>query len=115
MGPVEWVYHRRHLPVEVIAEFDTWRKVRDWVGSQGWVHQSMLSAHRAIIVAGKPRTLRHEPEAAADAVAVLQPGVVGDLLQCPKGSQWCRVTASGYEGWLRRNEIWGVGPMEVVR
>src|SRR5579862_3380664 len=60
--PVDWIYTRRDLPVEVIAEFDTWRKIRDWQGTEGWVHQSFLSARRMVVVTGERRRLRADPD-----------------------------------------------------
>lgn len=113
--PVEWVYKRQDLPVEVIAEFDTWRKIRDWQGGQGWVHQSMLSAKRTIIVSGKVRTLRAKPDAGAGAVAQLEANVVAKLMECPEASHWCRVQVEKYDGWLRRAEFWGVYAEEAVK
>lgn len=44
--PIDWVYQRPGLPVEIIAEYGNWRKVRDWLGAQGWAHQSMPSGKR---------------------------------------------------------------------
>lgn len=106
--PVEWVYKKRNLPVEVVAEYDTWRKIRDWQGTQGWVHQGMLSGQRSIIVRGDLRTLRTSPETSAHASARLEEGVIARLLECPKGTTWCKVEADGYLGWLRKAEFWGV-------
>lgn len=105
--PVEWVYRRQALPVEVVAEYGTWRKVRDWQGTQGWVHQSMLSGRRAMIVTGKVRTLRSRQSVKSPPVAKLEPGVIGRLAECPEGGAWCRIEISGREGWLRRVEFWG--------
>ena len=58
--PVDWVYKRKNMPVEVIAEFGTWRKVRDIQGTQGWIHQSMLSSNRWVTITGPARTLRRK-------------------------------------------------------
>ena len=113
--PVEWVYKRADLPLEIIAEFRNWRKVRDWQGTQGWVHQSMLGGRRTFIVTGAERVLRAKGNEGASAVARLEAGVVGAIDECPDASTWCRVTAGGYEGWLRRTDIWGVYGDEVVR
>lgn len=106
--PVEWVYRKSGLPLEVIAEYKTWRKVRDWEGAQGWVHQTMLSAKRSFVVVGGTRTLLAKAEAAARPVARVQPYVVGQLLACPDGLDFCRVEVEGFEGWLSRAEFWGV-------
>ena len=86
--PVDWVFVRRELPVEVIAEFDVWRKIRDWQGTVGWVHQSMLDGRRTARVTGADRELRSEPVDSAAAVARLAPGVIGRLLECE--AAWCR-------------------------
>lgn len=112
--PVDWVYKRRHLPVEVVAEFQTWRKVRDHQGSQGWVHQTMLGSERTAIVLGRARTLRAEPDSNAKPVAKLEPEVIVTVGACPRDGQWCRVKAEGFEGWLRRVEIWGVRKDETI-
>ena len=111
--PVDWVFVRRELPVEVIAEFDVWRKIRDWQGTVGWVHQSMLDGRRTARVTGADRELRSEPADSAVAVARLAPGVIGRLLQCE--AVWCRIDADGYRGWLKRDEFWGTYPDEKVQ
>ncbi len=112
--PVEWVYHRRFMPIEVVAEYDTWRKVRDWQGTQGWVHQSMLSNRRTFMVTNKIRTLRSKPNTKSTEVAKLEPGVIGRVLICEFGSTWCQVEVSDRKGWLRRVEFWGVYKNESV-
>ncbi len=112
--PIDWIYKRRHLPIEVIAEFQTWRKVRDHQGTQGWVHQSMLGGERTAIVLGRMRTLRAEADSASRPLAKLQPDVIVSVLACPRDSSWCRARASGFEGWLRRVEIWGIRKGEVI-
>ncbi|MFC1673211.1 SH3 domain-containing protein [Pseudomonadota bacterium] len=106
--PVEWVYRKSGLPLEVIAEYKTWRKVRDWEGAQGWVHQTMLSAKRGFIVTGATRALLSKGERGAKAVARLQTGVSGLIVTCPHGVEYCRVEAEGFEGWLNRADFWGI-------
>jgi SH3-like domain-containing protein len=108
--PIEWVFVKKGFPVEVTAAHDTWRKVRDWEGTEGWVHQSMLSDRRALLVAGQIRGLRSEPKESAELLARLEPGVIGRLERC--AGEWCRATVGGYQGWLKRKELWGVSPAE---
>ena len=113
--PVEWVFVRPDLPLEVIAEYRTWRKVRDWQGTQGWMHQSMLDNRRTVIVTGVQRTLRKRSDTQSAAQARIEAGVIGRLLECPDGSGWCKVEIDGFEGWLRRVEFWGAYAKEVLR
>ena len=110
--PIEWVYARKGLPLEVIDEFETWRRVRDWQGSEGWVHQSMLSGRRGALVVGGERVLRRAPEDGAAGLARIEAGVVGRLRAC--AHRWCRIEAKGYEGWLPEGEIYGVYAGESV-
>nr|WP_254434799.1 SH3 domain-containing protein [Magnetospirillum sp. UT-4] len=106
--PIDWIYARKELPVEVIAEFEAWRKIRDWQGTEGWVHQSMLSGRRMMVVMGASRSLRSSDADSAEPVAVLEAGVLGRLVQCPRNRDFCRVEVEQLQGWLRRDEVWGV-------
>jgi SH3-like domain-containing protein len=106
--PVEWVFVRRGLPVEVVAESDLWRRVRDMEGVEGWVHKGLLSGQRTALIRGpQTRELRREPDEAAATVAQAEPGVIGRLHRC-RGS-WCQMSVGERnKGWVRRNQIWGV-------
>jgi SH3-like domain-containing protein len=110
--PVQWIYQRRHMPVEVIAEYDTWRKIKDWQGTIGWVHQSMLDGGRYALITGSERELLQDPAATAAPTAKVMPGVVAQILRCD--GTWCRVNADGYKGWLKRDEFYGTYPNEKV-
>ncbi|MEX2630258.1 MAG: SH3 domain-containing protein [Tistlia sp.] len=113
--PIEWVYRRPDLPVEVIDEFDNWRKLRDWEGTEGWVHSSMIQAKRTAQVLatgdGGPRTLRRAPGTDAPAVATLQPEALGTLVGCDKG--WCQLAFGAFQGWLSQEAFFGVHPAEA--
>ncbi len=111
--PVEWIFQRQNLPVEIVKEYRTWRLIRDQQGTQGWIHQSMLSGRRTFQVTGKDRTMRAKPDSESRPVAKIEDGAVGELLGCPSGSGWCRVRAGGVEGWLRRVEFFGAYPGEA--
>ena len=113
--PIDWVYQIKKLPLEVILEFGTWRKVRDVRGGQGWIHQSMLSNVRTFIITGQIRTLRKSESSKSNPVAKLEVNVVGKISKCKHISSWCIVSADGYKGWLRRVDFWGVYPQEVIK
>lgn len=104
--PVKWKFVQRNMPVQVIAEFDTWRKIRDWEGAEGWVHRAMLSTKRSLILVGNGQTMRKEASDDAPAVARLAPGMVVTVSKCKR--EWCEVGAEGYDGWIRRVRVWGV-------
>ena len=110
--PVEWVYQRRYMPLEVIAEHDTWRKVRDVEGTEGWIHRAMLSSRRGVVVDGDEIIMRREPDNGAPVLARLGSGMVAVVEKCD--SAWCEVRTAGYEGWITRKNIWGLYDSEVL-
>jgi SH3-like domain-containing protein len=113
---VAWVYQRRGLPVEITAESDNWRKIRDEDGSEGWILQSMLSGKRSVVMAAwskdKGVMMRDDASAKAGFVARLDAGVMGEIGSCD--GDWCEVTAGDYQGYAQQAELWGVYPGEKV-
>lgn len=113
--PVDWVYVRRYLPVEIIGEFDTWRRIRDHDGAEGWVHQSMLSGKRTAVVKAAAAPLKRSGEDTAEAVATLEPGVLLNVQRCPADIAACRVEIDGLQGWMKREQLWGIYPGETIQ
>jgi SH3-like domain-containing protein len=115
---VAWVYSRAALPVEVTAEFENWRRIRDWEGAEGWVYHSLLSGRRTALVSpqskgkGEIVALRAKPDAASGITAKLEHGVLATVKKCQNG--WCRLTGEGFDGWAEENRLWGVYPGEKV-
>jgi SH3-like domain-containing protein len=111
-----WVFLRAGLPVEITAEFDIWRKVRDSEGAEGWVLHSLLSGRRTALVTpwkkGVDATLRAEPNAQSASVAILQPNVIANVRSCD--GAWCRVFGEGFKGFIQQSDLWGVYPNEKI-
>lgn len=113
---VIWVFARQGLPVEVIAESDLWRRVRDSDGEEGWIYHSLLAGRRTGLVApwnkGERVELRESPKKSARIVALIQTGVIGDVMHCT--GKWCEFSVGGYSGWLKQELLWGVYPNEKI-
>ncbi|WP_082536892.1 MULTISPECIES: SH3 domain-containing protein [unclassified Aureimonas] len=113
---VSWLYLKPGLPVEVVQEYELWRRVRDSEGSEGWVYHSLLSGERTAIaapwLAGKSATVDLRRSASDDSglVAKMEPGVVTKVKECGLG--WCEVEVANRDGYVRQNEMWGVYPDE---
>ncbi|MDI7862920.1 SH3 domain-containing protein [Rhizobiaceae bacterium n13] len=118
---VSWLYTKSGLPVEIIQEYDNWRRIRDADGTEGWVNQSLLSGQRAALAApwmkGKGEAvyvnMRRDPQPSSAIVAKLEPGVLLNVGEC--NGAWCHADASGTEGWVAQAEIWGVYPDEAFK
>jgi SH3-like domain-containing protein len=110
--PIEWVFIRKDLPVEIVAQFEHWRRIRDWEGTEGWVQEHMLTGRREVMIRGGVRALRRNPDLGAALVARAEPGVMAKLLECRDA--WCRIATPDLTGWVQRADIWGVYPNESV-
>ena len=112
----KWVYQRAGLPVEITAEFENWRRIRDWEGAEGWVYHSLLSGRRTAMVTSKHKDELVPLFAAAEdqtqVVARLQPGVSASVRKCT--GKWCQIAGSGFDGWIAQERLWGVYPNEKV-
>ena len=111
--PIQWVLTRKEMPVEIIKEFEHWRMIHDWQGTEGWVHERMVSGKRTIAVKGGVRALHRLPDPASEIVARAEPGVFAHLIEC-RGA-WCRIEAASISGWVLRSDVWGVYPNEAVQ
>lgn len=103
--PVIWEYRRKDLPVKVIARFETWRKIEDPDGTQGWMAARLLSRTRTAIVTGDTRPMRAEPSVSAAISFRAEAGVVGKITDCKDG--WCLFDVKGRKGWIQADHIWG--------
>jgi SH3-like domain-containing protein len=111
--PTVWIYERAGLPVEITAEFEIWRKIRDSEGVEGWVLHSLLSGRRTALVAPwKKEPLLLSASDHTTPVANLAPGVIAQLKRCD--GEWCRVQGSGFDGYMKQENLWGAYPGEKV-
>jgi SH3-like domain-containing protein len=109
---VAWIY----TTVEITAEFENWRRIRDSDGTEGWVYHSLLSGKRTATVQLKSKTdlapIYANPDPKSAVTAQLQVGVLGTVKRCT--GKWCQITGDGFDGWIEQNELWGVYPDEKV-
>lgn len=108
--PIEWRFVRQGLPVEIIAEFDTWRRIRDHQGTEGWVHKSLLCGKRTIIVMGSVQNIYSKPDSQSSVVARSEPGVVATVIEAQPN--WCKIEIRNdqgrFKGWVSRKQVWGM-------
>jgi SH3-like domain-containing protein len=121
--PTAWVFRRAGLPVEVIKEFEGWRQVRDAEGTTGWVLGAMLSGRRTAVILpwlvrpgqGEPTValLRDDDSESANAIAQVEAGVLASIISC--NGRWCRVSVSGFRGFIEQTKLWGAYQGEVIK
>jgi SH3-like domain-containing protein len=113
---VAWIYTRAGLPVEITAEYENWRRVRDSEGAEGWVYHSLLSGRRTAVVTMKHKdelaTLYDNADLASAIAARLQAGVLAQVKHC--GSGWCHISGNGFDGWIEQQRLWGVYADEKI-
>jgi len=110
--PIDWVFKRKLMPVEIVAEYENWRKIRDWQGASGWVYQGLLTGKRGFVATAKETKVFRTPALSAEVVAKLEPEVMGEIRSC--AGDWCRVKTGSVTGWVERNDLWGVYRSEPI-
>ena len=105
--PIQWIYQKKHYPVEVIQEFDTWRKIRDIDGEEGWIHQSLLSGKKmGLVNAAQGAYLYRKPikidknnnPVAQKPMALLENKLLIHINKCLP--QWCFIDIGDLNGWI---------------
>ncbi|MCC7321677.1 MAG: hypothetical protein IT542_11955 [Rubellimicrobium sp.] len=109
---IDWVFTRAHMPLMITAEYGNWRRVVDREGLGGWVHYSLLSGNRTVIVDRDMAPLYARADENAPVNALIEAGVIARIEECTP--DWCRINAGGYRGWSPKSALWGVAPGEVL-
>jgi SH3-like domain-containing protein len=110
--PIKWVIVKKALPVEVVEEYQHWRKIRDVSGDEGWVHSAMISGERSAIILNKNWEVKSKPELTSKTIATIEKGVVVGLNKC--SNEACEVRIGKVDGWLPRAALWGIYKNEMV-
>ncbi|RVK94535.1 hypothetical protein CN150_17560 [Sinorhizobium meliloti] len=118
---VAFRYLKSGVPVEIIQEYDNWRRIRDADGTEGWVNQALLSGDRTALAAPWMRSkgegvfvnMRRDPQGTASILARVEPGVMLHIGEC--NGDWCHAETQGVEGWIAQSEIWGAYPGEAFK
>ena len=108
---IDWVYKHEDMPLLVTAEYDNWRRVQDSEGQGGWMHYSLLSGVRTVVILDEQVQLRIKPTVAAATRAFADRGVIARLGAC--NPQWCQLSVQGVKGWVEKKRFWGVGADEI--
>jgi SH3-like domain-containing protein len=113
---IAFIFTRVGWPVEITAQFEDWRRIRDWDGSQGWVYHALLSDKRTAAVWLKGKTgltpVHAAPTSASPVLAQLEVGVIGTVKACT--GTWCHLVGKKFDGWVAQNSLWGVLPNEKI-
>ena len=110
--PIELMYITKNLPVEIIDEFDTWRKIKDHNRTVGWLHKSLIKGDRFILTGyknGKNVNLYNRPNGRI--TGVIKKNNILDLKNCIL--YWCKVGHQNNIGWVLKKNNWGIYNDEI--
>ena len=107
--PIEWVYQQKGAPVEVIDEYEAWRKIRDWEGTVSWVKQPLLTGKRFVKVTTLgENNIYNDDSYNSKVIAKVEDGVVGEVKKCVKSDDFCLIKFDTIEGWVPRKILFGI-------
>jgi SH3-like domain-containing protein len=109
---IDWVFTRAGMPLKITAEYENWRRVEDADGVGGWVHYSLLSGVRSVIIEADTADLHARPDDTSEVVVRADRNVLGRIVECQP--DWCRINIQGEKGWLPKSALWGVNSGEVI-
>lgn len=124
--PVEWNYKQKSYPMKLVAEFENWRKLRDEDGSEGWIHENLITGNRHAYVRSNIYKTKNQlylnhkselvlfryPDENSYPIVRMQIGVIGKLKKCHK--EWCKIKIQNTSGWVLKQNLWGVTPDEII-
>ncbi|MCT4634933.1 MAG: SH3 domain-containing protein [Rickettsiales bacterium] len=119
--PIEWVFKKKGEPVEVIAQFEHWYKIKDFSGDEGWVKSAMLTKKRRGIISIKFKKdnpnlyvlLYDKPDASSQVIAKIAHSKRVDVTKCNKN--WCQIKIVNLSGWVEKSQLWGVYAKEEFK
>lgn len=107
--PIDWVYSQKGAPVEIIAEFELWRKIKDWENSVSWVHRAMLSSKRTVkVITPGENNIYSKADYDSKVIAKVEDQAVGDVKRCASTSKFCLIKFGNVEGWVAKSNLFGV-------
>ena len=109
---IDWIYKRQNMPIEIYAEYENWRRVRDFEGMGGWVHYTLLSGNRYVLILDELLEMKLLPSSDAQVIAKVPQHNIAILDKCT--IDWCRIIDDGYKGWVLKSSIWGVSETELI-
>lgn len=105
--PIKWIFTKKHEPVEVIAIFDKWYKIRDISGDEGWILSKMLSKKQVGLAIGeKVIHMYKENNHNSKIIAEIEVSASFDIIKCSK--EFCQININQTKGWVDKKNIWGI-------
>ena len=108
---IDWIFAHQTMPIRVTGEYGNWRRVEDWDGQGGWIHESLITGKRMVRVMQNDVLIRRKPNFEAISKVKAEKGALLKLGRCD--IDWCEVSQGRYSGWLPKTVLWGVFPDEI--
>ena len=103
--PIKFIYIKKYLPVEVLDEFETWKKIKDFENNSGWIHISQLSKKKSAINVKNNSILYKKPTVYSKPIARLELGRLVLIKKC--NLKWCKIITGDFNGWIKKKYLWG--------
>ena len=103
--PIKFIYKKKYLPVEILDESETWKKIKDFENNSGWIHTSQLSKKKTALNIEENSLLFKKPTVYSKPLAKLEVGRLVLIKKCKE--KWCKITSGKFSGWIFKKSLWG--------
>ena len=108
---IKYVYKKMNLPLKQIDKKENFRRIIDLKNNSGWVHISQLKRSNSVITT-KDKVLFKRPTSFAIPIAQIKQGRLLLIEKCEQ--RWCKVSSGDYEGWVKKDDIWGLNWLRLT-
>ena len=109
--PIKITYVYQNFPVEIVDEYDVWRKVRDNENNIGWIKGSLLKGDRyGIVISKEDQYANIYKYPRGKSIGKIG---INNLVKINKCLQlWCLIKSNKNKFWIKKKNLWGVYELE---
>ena len=111
--PINIKYIRKNFPIEIIDEFDLWRKVSEHEGNTGWIKKGLLKGDRYVLTGIKKNEAKIFNRPNGREIGLIKKNNILKLEICLE--YWCYISHQDINGWVSKDGIWGVYKDELYQ
>ena len=102
--PILIKYIENDFPIQIIEEYQDWRKIIDINNNSGWLHKRLIKGNRSgIIVSLNDKNILVYNTVFGKIIGEVSPGSIVNLKKCKQN--WCLIKIGNHKGWINKKYL----------